>query len=81
MNINKRSVWNILKRVVFTCATFLVIIAILAVAEVIGKVVFNIVMSTIYVLGVLGIAFVLGKLTAKLLAKGLHYIEQRKNKK
>lgn len=77
----KRKVWNILKKALYTCAIFLAIIAILFVAETIGKVVFNIVMTTIYVLGVLGIAFVLGKLTAKLLTKGLRYIEQLKNKK
>ena len=81
MKDGKRKVLNLLKKVLYACAIFLAIIAILFVAETIGKVLFNIVMGGIYVLGVLGIAIYLGKLTAKLLTKGLRYIEQQKNKK
>lgn len=77
MNSNKRSVWNILKKVVYVCVAFLAIVALLAVALAISKVVFYILLYALYAIG----AFVITIFWVKIMSKILHYIEQRKNSK
>lgn len=77
MKDGKRKVWDILKKVAYICAAFLVIVIVLTVALAISKIAFYILFYAIYAV----VAFVVVIFWVKMMSKILHYIEQRKKNK
>ena len=77
MKGNKRKVLDVLKKTACICVAFLAIIIVLTVALSISKILFYIVLYTVYAV----VAFIVAVFWVKMMSKILHYIEQRKKSK